>query len=614
MIAELKRWFVGRPLENELLAHERLSKRSALAIFASDALSSVAYATEAMLIALLAAGTLALQYAPGIAIAIVVLLLIVTSSYLQTIKAYPNGGGAYMVSRENLGMVPSLLAAVPLLISYILTVAVSMSAAVAALVSAVHVLEAYRVELALILISIVTLINLRGTKESARVFALPTYIFLASMFFMLAIGFFRWLVGDVQPAPMPDTINMPTTLQPITMILLLHAFAAGCSAMTGIEAISDGVPAFKQPSAKNASRTLIAMALILSTLFLGMTFLTSVYEVVPAGGNEPETASSQLARAIFGENSPLYYILQVSTVLILVLASNTAYADFPRLTYFLALDRFLPRRFAQRGDRLVLSNGILLLGGISALLVIGFGAREQALLPLYAIGVFIAFTLSQAGMVVHQWRKREQHWQIQIVLSALGACVTAIVMLVVGFTRFFEGAWMVIVLIPLVIMMMLSIHKHYTSLAKQLSLEDAPPPLAVQRHTAIVLISGVHRGVIPALQYAQSLAPDNVTAVYVDLDPEVTQKIAQKWEHWGCGIPLKVLPSPYRSLLDPLMKYIDEVDKRYNNDVLTIILPEFVPARWWHYMLHNQTAITIKAALLFRKGKTVLSVPYRLRD
>jgi amino acid transporter len=612
MIAELKRLFVGRPLATEQLAHERLSKRIALAVFASDALSSVAYATEAILIALFVAGEVALGLATPIAVGITLLLITVAFSYRQTIMAYPQGGGAYIVARENLGTVPSLVAAAPLLISYILTVAVSMSAAVAAITSAVDLLEPYRIELAVGLIALVTLANLRGLKESGQIFAIPTYIFILSTFTLIGVGLFKVVTGQFEQAPPPETPHEIAGLQSISFFLLLRAFAAGCTALTGVEAISDGVPAFKKPESKNAATTLVTMVIILCAMFLGITVLAHAYHIIPAGGATPETANSQLARVIFGSESLLYYVLQVATMLILILASNTAYADFPRLSYFLASDRFLPRQFAQRGDRLVFSNGVVALGIFAALLVIAFGAKEQALLPLYAVGVFMSFTLSQLGMVVRGYRLRTPGWWRGALISSIGATVSAIVMCVIAVTRFLEGAWAVLVLIPLLVLILLSIHRHYLSVAQQLSLADAPPPKAVRRHTAVVLISGVHRGVIPALQYGLSLAPDNVTAVYVDMDAETTAKLKEKWQLWGSGVPLVVLSSPYRSLVRPLMKYIDELDKHYEDDVLTVILPEFIPSKWWQHLLHNQTALLIKATLLFSKGRVVTSVPYHL--
>jgi amino acid transporter len=614
MIAELKRLFVGQPLATDQLAHERLSKRIALAVFASDALSSVAYATEAILIALFVAGEVALGLAPPVAVGITLLLITVAFSYRQTIMAYPQGGGAYIVARENLGTIPSLVAAAPLLISYILTVAVSMSAAVAAITSAVELLAPYRIELAVGLIALVTLANLRGLKESGQIFAVPTYIFILSTFTLIGVGLFKVVTGQYEQAPLPETPHEIAGLQSISFFLLLRAFAAGCTALTGVEAISDGVPAFQKPESKNAAITLVAMVIILCAMFLGITVLAHAYHIIPAGGAAPETANSQLARVIFGSESLLYYVLQVATMMILILASNTAYADFPRLSYFLASDRFLPRQFAQRGDRLVFSNGVVALGICAALLVVAFGAKEQALLPLYAVGVFMSFTLSQFGMVVRGYRLRTPGWWRGALISSIGATVSGIVMCVIAVTRFLEGAWAVLLVIPLLVLILLSIHRHYLAVAKQLSLADAPPPKAVRRHTAVVLISGVHRGVIPALQYGLSLAPDNVTAVYVDMDAATTAKLKEKWQRWGSGVPLVVLSSPYRSLVRPLMTYIDELDKQYDDDVLTVILPEFIPSKWWQHLLHNQTALLIKATLLFSKGRVVTSVPYHLEE
>ena len=614
MISELKRLFVGRPLATEQLAHERLSKRIALAVFSSDALSSVAYATEAILIALLAAGQEALAYATPISIGIALLLITVAFSYRQTIIAYPQGGGTYIVSRENLGTIPSLVAASSLLIDYVLTVAVSMSAAVAAITSAVGVLDPYRVQLAIALIALVTLANLRGIKESGQLFAIPTYLFVLSMFTLIGVGLFKVIAGggSVPPAPVPVVPYVSEEVQTISFFLLLRAFAAGCTALTGIEAIADGVPAFKKPESKNAATTLVIMAVILCTMFLGTTVLANAYHIIPDGSLEPETANSQLARVIFGSGSPFYYVLQVATMLILVLASNTAFADFPRLSYFLSRDRFLPRQFAQRGDRLVFSNGVLALGIFSALLVVAFGAREQSLLHLYAVGVFMSFTLSQFGMVQRWRRLKTPGWQRNAAINMMGATVTGVVLVVIASTKFLEGAWAVLLLIPIMVTILRAIHWHYSEVAKQLSLADAPPPKAVRRHTAVVLISGVHRGVIPALQYGLSLAPDNVTAVYVDMDAETTAKLQEKWKQWGSGVPLVVLSSPYRSLVRPLMQYIDELDKHYEDDVLTVILPEFIPSKWWQHLLHNQTALLIKATLLFSKGRVVTSVPYHL--
>ncbi len=612
MFNGLKRLLVGTPLSNEQLAHERLPKRTALAVFSSDALSSTAYATEAILIALSLAGPLVLGIATPISIAIAALLIIVAFSYRQTIMAYPQGGGTYIVARENLGTLPSLTAAAALLIDYTLTVAVSISAGVAAITSAWHWLEPWRVEIAVAVIILLTLANLRGVKESGSIFAIPTYAFVASMFILIGVGLWKMLSGQVITAPAPIIAHFPKELESLTLFLILRAFAAGCTALTGIEAIADGVPAFKKPESHNAAITLIMMVVLCCTMFLGTTVLANAYHIIPDGAPEPETAVSQLARAIFGAETPLYFTLQIATMLILILASNTAFADFPRLAYFLASDRFLPRQFSHRGDRLGFSNGILALGVMASLLVVAFGAREQALLPLYAVGVFISFTVSQIGMVRRWQRIRTEGWHLNAFINGLGASVTGLVLLVIAGTKFLEGAWAVVMLIPIMVIVLLSIHRHYTSVAEQLSLSSFTRPQAVRRHTAIVLVSGVHRGVIPALQYALSLAPDNVSAVYVNLDESATERMKQKWEEWGLGVPLAVLPSPYRSLIQPLLKYIEEMDALYDDDVLTVIIPEFVPSKWWQYALHNQTALQLKAALFFNRSTSVLSIPYHL--
>jgi amino acid transporter len=612
VIAGLKRLLVGAPLANEQLAHERLTKRTALAVFSSDALSSTAYATEAILIVLSIAGPAVLGIATPISVAIAVLLITVAFSYRQTIMAYPQGGGTYIVARENLGTIPSLTAAASLLIDYTLTVAVSTSAGVAAVTSAWPWLDPWRVEIALGLIAVLTIVNLRGVKESGSMFAVPTYTFVGSMFALISVGLFKLATGQVTSAPLPPISHFPSVAEPLTLFLVLRAFAAGCTALTGIEAIADGVPAFQKPESRNAAITLVMMAVLLCAMFLGVTVLANAYHIVPDGSPEPETANSQLARAIFGAGSPFYFILQIATMLILILASNTAFADFPRLSYFLASDRFLPRQFTHRGDRLGFSNGIIVLGLIASILVAIFGAREQALLPLYAVGVFISFTISQVGMVLRWRRLRTPGWHTNALINGLGAVVTGLVMLVIAGTKFLEGAWAVVLLIPIMVLILLKIHNHYAEVAAQLSLAGATRPQAVRRHTAIVLISGVHRGVIPAIQYGLSIAPDNVTAVYVDLDADATEKLKKKWEQWGSGVPLVVLPSPYRSLVRPLLKYIDEVDALYDDDMLTVIIPEFVPSKWWQYALHNQTALQLKASLFFNRSTAVLSVPYHL--
>jgi amino acid transporter len=613
MVSDIKRLLVGQPLENAAQHHQRLTKVIALAVFSSDALSSVAYATEAILFVLVAAGTGALVRSIAISVGIVLLLLIVGFSYRQTIYAYPSGGGAYIVARENLGDTAGLIAAASLLIDYVLTVAVSISAGVAAITSlaanwGLPQLASYRVDIALVCVAIVTVVNLRGVKESGAIFAVPTYVFVVSMLGMIAAGLWQSAAGGAHPAAaaLPEA---RAAAEPLTLFLVLKAFAAGCTALTGVEAISNGVPAFKQPESRNASTTLLAMVLLLGAMFLGISVLAHSFAAVPVEGGE--TVVSQIARQVLGVG-PLYSVIQVATALILVLAANTSFADFPRLASLLSRDRYLPRQFASRGDRLVFSNGIVALGLFAALLVIVFDAREQAMLPLYAIGVFISFTLSQGGMVQHWLRAREPGWRRSVAINALGAALTAVVLCVIVLTKFTSGAWAVIVLMPILVVLFRSIHTHYAQVASQLSLQTAPVVRPVMRNTVLVLVSGMHRGVIPALQFAKALSPDNVTALYVDLDEAEAERMREKWQRWASDIPLEVLSSPYRSLIRPVLRYIDELDARYSDDVLSVIVPEFVPSRWWQHLLHNQTALILKTTLLFRRNIVVISVPYHL--
>ena len=614
MTSSFKRLLIGKPIATEHQQHERLNKLTALAVFSSDALSSVAYATEAILAVLILGGTAALGLGLPIAGGIAFLLLVVAISYRQTIRAYPNGGGAYIVAHENLGPLPGLVAAAALLIDYVLTVAVSISAGVAAITSlagnwGAPWLAQYAVAIALLCILIVGLANLRGVKESGAVFAVPTYVFIVSILGMVAWGVISVLRGSAVTVVQPLAAEFQAG-ETLGLWLVLRAFAAGCTALTGVEAISNGIPAFKQPEAKNAATTLSWMVGILGLMFLGITWLADRLQAIP---NEltHETVISQLARSVFGIG-PTYTIIQVATALILVLAANTAYADFPRLASLLAQDRFLPRQFASRGDRLVFSNGILILSLFAAGLVSYFQANEIAMLPLYAIGVFLSFTLSQSGMVLHHLREREAGWRYGLGINGLGAALTAVVLVVLAVTKFIHGAWVVLVLIPMLVLIFHRIHEHYVRVAEQLSLTAAVMPQPVRRLTVIVLVSGVHKGTLPALQLARSLAPDNVTAVTVSLDEKQTEKIQARWREWGCEVPLVVLESPYRSLITPLLNYIDEVDGRYRDDEVMVILPEFVPAHWWEHVLHNQTGLILRAALTFQKGKTVISVPYKL--
>ncbi len=601
----LKRLLVGTPLPTAQARHERLGKATALAVFASDALSSVAYATEEILLVLMIAGTVALSYSLPIGLAIALLIAIVISSYRQTILAYPRGGGAYVVSKDNLGTVSGLIAAAALLIDYVLTVAVSVAAGVAALTSAVPALYGSRVWLCVIAVAAVSIANLRGIRESGKLFAAPTYLFVVSMFALVVYGSLGAAFDFVGEAPYAPH---PPGLEGVGLFLILRAFAAGCSALTGVEAVSDGVPAFKPPEAHHARVVLAWLGVLLITLFLGITYLSFDFGIRP---RPDETVVSQIARHVFG-TGVAYYEIQLVTMLILLLAANTSFADFPRLAFFLARDRFIPRQFGTQGDRLVFSNGILILGGLAALLLVLFSGDTHALIPLYAVGVFISFTLSQSSMVRRWLRLRSEGWWWRVAINGVGAAVTGLVMVTIAVTKFSQGAWIVLLLIPLLVIAFLTVRRHYDDVAAQLSLEDLAPPKPMT-NTVLVLVGDLHKGVVRAVQYAQTLSP-SAKAVYVETDPERTRRLEERWGKWGLGAPLIVLNSPYRSLLGPLMDYIEQLQRQGgDNLVVTIVLPEFIPARWWQQILHNQTALLIKGQLLFRRNVVVTDVPHHLR-
>ena len=603
-IALLKRWLVGEPMPLAQARHERLGKSVALAVFASDPLSSVAYATEEILLVLALAGAAALSLSMPIGVAIAILIAVVITSYRQTIAAYPRGGGAYIVSKENLGIHAGLVAGASLLIDYVLTVAVSVAAGVAAITSAVPMLHPYRVWMGVLAVVFVAVVNLRGIRESGKLFAAPTYLFVASMLAMVAYGVFGTFLGVVTAAPY---VPHAPGLEGVGVLLLLRAFASGCTALTGVEAVSDGLPAFKTPEAHNARIVMLWLGVISITLFLGITYLAYTVGVVPREG---ETVVSQLARTIFG-SGVLYYEIQLATTLILLLAANTAFADFPRLAFFLARDRYIPRQFANQGDRLVFSNGILILSGFAILLLVVFDGETHALIPLYAVGVFISFTLSQSSMVRRWLALKEDGWWWRVWISGIGAAVTGGVMVTIAATKFMHGAWIVIVLIPTLIVIFVLIHRHYDEVAAQLSLDDMPP-VEPMSNTVLVLVGDLHRGVVRAVQYAQTLSPA-AKAVFVETDPERTRRLEEKWGRAQIRIPLVVLSSPYRSLLRPLLDYVDRIQASDPHRVVTIILPEFIPARWWQQVLHNQTALLVKGALLFRTNVVVTDVPYLLK-
>ncbi|HEX9822533.1 MAG TPA: APC family permease [Methylomirabilota bacterium] len=602
----LKRLLVGPPMPLAQAKHERLSKPLALAVFASDPLSSVAYATEEILLVLILAGTAALSYSLPIAVGIATLLAIVVTSYRQTVQAYPQGGGAYLVAKDNLGRLPSLIAAAALLTDYVLTVAVSVVAGIAALTSAVPALYPYRVVLGLLAVAAVALGNLRGVRESGRMFAAPTYFFVGSILGMVGYGLIAAALGLVPEAPYAPH---PPGLEGIGLFLLLRAYAAGCTALTGVEAVSNGVQALEPPEGRNAATVMAWLGVISITMFLGITYLAYDFGIVPGG---EETVVSKIAHRLFGTGVP-YFTVQAATMLILLLAANTAYADFPRLSSILARDRFVPRQFANQGDRLVFSNGILILSGFAIVLIVVFAGDTHALLPLYAIGVFMSFTLSQSGMV-RRWRRlRGDGWRWRMGVSGVGAVVTGVVMLTLAVTKFREGAWIVVLVIPVLVGVFLVMHRHYDEVARELSLEGLAGPPRFE-HTVLVLVGDVHRGVVRAVQYARTLAPAAaVRAVYVETDPILTARLEERWARWGLGVPLVVLTSPYRSLLQPLLDFIDHIQARGDDQMVTVVLPEFLPRRWWQHALHNQTALLVKGALLYRKNTVVADVPYLLK-
>jgi amino acid transporter len=538
-------------------------------------------------------------------IGIVFLVGIVAASYWQTIHAYPSGGGSYIVAKDNLGTLPGLVAGASLLIDYVLTVAVSTASGVAAITSAFPSLHAWRIPLCLLCVVAVTVANLRGVRESGRLFTIPTYWFIASLALLILAGLYRVATGTVQPYPAEEL----RATEAIGAFLILRAFSSGCATLTGIEAVSNGIPAFRPPEPKNASATLVWMAATLGVTSLGIAYLAHAYQVTP---KESETVISMLARAALGENV-LYYNIQAATAVVLFLAVNTSFQDFPRLSSILARDGFMPRQMANRGDRLVFSNGIVILAALSMILLVAFDGRTHALIPLYAVGVFLSFTLSQAGMVRH-WLKLtgEQPKPHHVAINALGAVTTGIVTVVIAVSKFTHGAWMVIVLIPLIVLGLLKIHRHYAEVAQKLSLAGARRPL-MGKNPVVVLVAGLHKGVVEAVEYARSISP-NVTALTVDLDPTQTTKLRMKWAEWAPDISLVVLDSPYRSILRPLLEYIDRMERQGEGRYLTVVIPEFVPSHWWQHFLHNQTALMIKAALLFRPGKVSVSVPYHLGD
>jgi amino acid transporter len=608
----LKRLLIGRPLASREFAHQRLPKRLALGVFSTDAIASTAFATQEILVVLVpVAGMAALGYLVPISLMVVGLLVIVVASYRQTLYAYPNGGGAYIVSRENLGTNPALVAAASLMVDYTLTVAVSVAAGVAAITSAIAALRGYEVGLAVALIAIITVANLRGAKESGRLFAPPTYLYIAIMTLLVVWGLFQTFTGDLQPLPVDEKELAQFTggeamLGGVTFFLLLRAFSSGAVALSGVEAISNGIQAFRKPESRNAAITLMWTAFLLGSLFVGIAVLADQLRPTLS---ESQTILSTMGRAVFGGSGPLYVILQASTAAILALSANTAFADFPRLSAIIARDGYLPRQLANRGDRLVLSNGILALALAAGALVVGFGSDVSALVPLFAVGLFTAFTLSQAGMVVYHWRRREQGWRRGLLINGVGATATLLVTAVVVVSKFTEGAWIPAVVIPVLVLLFKGIHRHYQTVDAALRVDPGIKVPEIQ-HTVVVLVGPkVHLGVIEAIAYAKSLRPDFLHAVSVAYEPDQADQLRGQWQRFEIDVPLDVLESPYREINRPVLEYVEELDRRWNSDVVTVIIPELVVRRWWQQLLHNQTALWLKARLLFREGTVVTSVP-----
>ena len=616
VLTMLKRVLVGRPLATAEMEHQRISRVIALAVFSSDAISSTAYATEEILfVTAVGASSLdkGLSVLVPIAIAVALLLAIVVTSYRQTIFAYPSGGGSYVVSRENLGEYPSLIAGASLLVDYILTVAVSISAGVAAIISipAFRGVEHQRVALGLFLIFLITVANLRGVKESGKVFAGPTYVYITVLTLLVVIGLYRTFFGHigqihVDTEPVEGLRQMGGSL---TLFILLKGFSSGAVALTGVEAISNGVPAFRRPESKNAATTLLWMGMILGTLFFGVSVLAHRLHPYPS---HEETVFSQLGRAVFG-TGPIYVVLQFATAAILTLAANTAYADFPRLSSIIASDGYLPRQFANRGDRLVFSNGIVFLAVVAGALLVAFGGLTNALIPLYAVGVFTSFTLSQAGMVRHHLRLREPAWKRGVAVNAVGSVATLVVVTIVASTKFTDGAWIPLVVVPIIVALFVSIKRHYVRVSTALALTPDQVRPEAFNHTVVVLVGRVHRGVIKALNYAKSMRPQHLTAVFVASGEEEADEMHRQWATFKLDFPLEIIHSPYRELVDPVEAYLDELDERWDSDTVTVLIPEFVVDHWYTNLLHNQSALALKLALLDRPGTVVTSVPYHLR-
>lgn len=606
----LRSFLVGSPLPTAGLGLEKLGKFKALATFAPDALSSIAYANQEIFLGLAIAGSAGLGFTFTLGVIITVILAIVAFSYLQTIHEYSTGGGSYIVAKENLGEFAGLVAGAALMLDYLLVAAVSLTAGVEALASAFPILWPYKIIIALFLLLLITILNLRGMQETGTIMSVPVYFFIGSFAIMIIYGIFQTLTNP----SIPFAPTAAGVAQPLTIFILLRAFASGSTALTGVEAISNGVPAFKSPESKNAGRTLVVMSFLMGFLFLGTLGLTQYFGIVAIG---EETILSALSRHLFGSTT-LYFIVQLSTLGVLTVAANTAFADFPRVAAILAKDRFLPSQLRALGDRLVFANGNLLLAAGTALLIFIFRGDSHALIPLFAIGAFLAFTLSQAGMVRHWLRNKSKGWRHKAVINGLGALTTGSVVIIVGAGKFTQGAWITLIIIPLIILLFRNVHHHYEVTSERLSLKGLPPSLKPYPALRFVMpISGVHRGIFQAVDFARSISK-NIVAVFIEVEPGTGEKVMKRWVEWFPDIPLKIEPSPYRSIIGPFLDFLDRYDTEANDGQLAgVILPEFVTDGVWSNILHNQVAWLIKFALLYRRRKkgyqqVIVDVPFHL--
>lgn len=614
MFSKLRRLLIGETLSSEQLSHEKFSVLWGLPVLSSDAISSVAYAGEEILWVLIPVlGLASYKYMFYAALCIVFLLFLLIFSYRQTIDNYPQGGGSYIVSKDNLGTIPSLTAAAALSIDYILTVAVSTSAGTAAITSAIPALLEHKVIITIFIILILTIGNLRGLKDSSKIFGVPTYLFILVVGIMIITGIIKYYFLGYTPSRQV-IIESQQTLGNITMFLFIRAFASGCTALTGVEAVSDGIPNFKAPAQKNAKIVLGLLAGIVLFIFGGLSYLSTLYHAVPS---EQITVLAQIGTQVFGSGF-MFYALQITTALILIMAANTAFADFPLLLSFISRDGYAPRQFSKRGKRLSFSNGIILLCIAASALIVLFGGKTHALMPLYAVGVFISFTLSQSGMFAKWIKEKTPGWRHKAVINGLGALVTFITVIIIGATKFVHGSWVVCIMIPVLVTVMLKIKEHYNRVAEQLKLtEELSPKLAVDledKCKVIILVDSLNKSFVKSLNYARSIS-GNITAFHVSIDNEETEKLKRRWKEYDAGIPLVIKHSHYRDIYDPLITYIESEEYETKpGETITVVLTQFVITRWWHNVLHNQTALFIKNMLYKRRNIAVVTVPYIIEE